>query len=111
MIAKDESPPPSLREVGRRFGIRSYPTKLHSYFPEMCNVISERYLKYQKTSSENNKLEIRQQVRQIAIELHNKGVIPSSGNISKLMTKPSLIIKDAGLAELQLVRRELGYEK
>lgn len=53
----------------------------------------------------------RQQVRQIALELHDKGVNLTSRTVSKFMTKPGVMIEKDAYAELKKVRRELGYEK
>jgi len=47
--ALNEYPPPSLTEVVRRHGYRSY-TTLYKYFPDICRAISAQYADYKKTN-------------------------------------------------------------
>ncbi len=48
--ALNEYPPPSLKEVVRRHGYRSY-TTLYKYFPDICRAISAQHADYQKAIS------------------------------------------------------------
>lgn len=111
VIDRDESPPPSLMEIARRLKITGYPYFFRAHCSDLCDAISARHSQYEKDESERRKKEICQEVRQVALSLHQRGIKPTSGKVSKLLTKPGVLIREPVRTEFKKVRRELGYEK
>jgi hypothetical protein len=107
-IIETECPPPSLKEVARR--LKTSKDLLRRYCLALCNAISQRHATYRKMLGEQKKAEQAQQVRDIAIELHSKGINPTSGSVLRQMLGHPLVFKKKYIQQiLQEVRRELGY--
>jgi AraC-like DNA-binding protein len=107
-IIETEFPPPSLKEVARR--LKTSKDLLRRYCLALCNAISQRHATYSKMLAEQRKAELQQQVWDIALELHSKGINPTSGSVSRQMLGHSLVFKKKYFQQiLQEVRRELGY--
>ena len=109
VLKNEEDPPPSLDEVARCLGYSR--ATLCKYFPELTSAISARRTSYRNACAVERIERLRQQVRQVVLELHANGIIPQSSSVAKLLTKPGAIRHKEALAALQKVRRELGYEK
>ena len=108
--ALKEEPPPSVMKVAKRLGYASSGS-MYQLFPELCYQVSARYKDYQKTRSLENRQKRCQEVRQIALQLHEQGQTPSTVNVSRLLTKPKAFLSIDAQMALREVRCELGYEK
>lgn len=110
VIDSNEFPPPSLMEVARRLKITGYPYFLREHCSDLCDAISERHSQYEKAESERRRHEIYQEVRQTVLSLHQRGIKPTSGKVSELLTKPGVLVERDIHTEFKKIRRELGYE-
>lgn len=108
VLDSDEYPPPSLQQVARR--IKIHHTTLHKHFPDLCREISDRYISHSQESSRQHRGQLRQEVRQVAIELDAKGVNPTNTRVALLLTKPGAMKNRYALAALREVRHQLGWE-
>ena len=72
----------------------------HEYGPpaQLCQI-------YQR------KNQLVQEVRSIAIQLHEEGKERFGYKVSRRLNKPLTIIQDVALEALQEIRKELGYEQ
>src|SRR5438270_9464659 len=61
VLARDEVPPPSLREVAERLG-QTY-TNLHHYFPELSRAIAARYRSHQEAQGARTRAQVREEIR------------------------------------------------
>ena len=109
VLSGNEYPSPSMAEVGRRIGVHD--ETLRNYFPSLCQAISARYLSHRKAASTERQKQLTRQIRQIAFELHDKGVNPNGRSLGKILNKPGVMRREEAVAALREVRRELGYEK
>ncbi|MBW4557152.1 MAG: TniQ family protein [Trichormus sp. ATA11-4-KO1] len=111
VIENDDLPPPSLMEVARQVKITGYPYFWREHCSDLCDTISARHSQYRKAESKKRKSELYEEIRQVALSLHQKGIKPTSGKVSALLTKPAVLLRPHVRAEFKKIRRELGYEK
>jgi hypothetical protein len=107
ILASDEVPPPSLREVARRLG-QTY-TNLRQHLPELSRTISARYRSYQELQGARSRARLREEVREAAIYLHQQGHYPSTNRIADLISRPSSSRSLTGQSARYEVLRELGW--
>jgi len=107
--ALDEAPPPSLQEIVRRLGHKNS-SYLYQYFPELSREISRRYKQYLKTCGLEKRERICQEIRTIALELHESGEKPTNRRVASLLTKPGVLLNKYAQSALHEVRRSLGYD-
>ena len=98
-----------MKKVVQRLAINQ--RKLYRHFPKLCRSISEQYASHQKVC--HLKLTARhcQEVRQITIELDAKQINPTASRVTKLLTKPAVLLSKDVQKALHQVRCELGWEK
>ncbi len=106
ILASDEVPPPSLREVVQRVG-QTY-ANLRQHVPELSRTISARYRRYQELQGARTRARVREEVRQAAIYLHQHGHYPSTNRIADLISRPSSSRSLTGQSARYEVLRELG---
>jgi hypothetical protein len=109
VLESEENPPISVREVARRIGVSD--SYIRIYFPDLCHLISKRYIEYHKNKSQKTIEKLCQEVRQVALELDAQGVNPHSGNVGKHLLKPGILRHKDVASALQEVRCKLGYKK
>jgi len=107
ILARDEVPPPSLREVAQRIG-QTY-ANLRQHLPELSSIISVRYRNYQKLQGARTRRRLREEVRQAAIYLHQQGHYPSTNRIADLLSRPSSSRSLTGQLARYEMLRELGW--
>ncbi|MBD3881718.1 TniQ family protein [Phormidium tenue FACHB-886] len=108
-LQKEEYPPPSMQDVARREGFSVQLVK--RTFPELSKAISARYEMYRKSLKEVRIGKLRQEVRDVALQLHNQRIEPTGARISKYLSKPRSILQQAAIEAVHEIRRELGWEK
>jgi hypothetical protein len=102
---KDE-PPQSLRQVSvvmqydRRF--------LRKHFGRICSKISARYRKYRRAIVEREKNEFREEMRQAAFTLYNKGIYPSRRRVAAMLKRAGRIDRKEAQSLLRSIHLELG---
>jgi hypothetical protein len=107
ILASEEEPPPSLREVARRIG-QTY-TNVRHHVPELSRLISARYRNYQEKQGAQTRARLREEVRRAAIYLHQLGHYPSTNRIAALMSQPSSFRNLTAQSARYEVLRELGW--
>ncbi|MBI4496626.1 MAG: TniQ family protein [Chloroflexi bacterium] len=108
ILAGDEMPPPSLREVGQRLGL-TYATLRH-HLPELCRAISERYRNYQLAQAAETRRRLCQEVREATLRVHEQGVFPSSYRIEALIGRPHALRHRPAREAWRKALRELGWQ-
>lgn len=108
ILNSEEYPFPSLNEISRR--IRLNTTSIRLTYPELSQKLAEKYLQDRSKEAEKRKNQLAQEIKRIAIQLHNEGEEPLGYKVSRRMDKPLTIIQDVALEALQEIRKELGYE-
>ena len=108
VLEGDEYPFPSLKEVSRRLKIGTH--LLRKTCPELSKLISLRYLNDRSDQADIRRRKLREDVRRIAIQLHENGEEPFGYKISEKLDKPLTIIQSVALESLREIRKELGYE-
>jgi len=89
VLAQNEQPPPSMREVARR--LNHSPRELREYFPELCRAISKRRKNYYKIRGKEKLEQQKEQVRQTILEIHSQGLYPSSYKVGLALSEPGLM--------------------
>ena len=107
VLASDERPPPSMREIARRVGVAH--SWLHRQLPELCRAISRRYLAYHQAKGAAKRRQLCAEVRQAALEIHAQGLYPSAHRIAPLISQPGFIRDHEARAAWQDALHELGW--
>jgi hypothetical protein len=107
ILVSDEIPPPSLREVADRLG-QTYANFRH-YLPELSRAIAERYRRYQEAQGERTRARVREEVRQAAITLSERGRYPSTNRIADLVSNHSVMRTLTARSARHEVLQEVGW--
>jgi transcriptional regulator with XRE-family HTH domain len=105
-LASDENPPLTMKEVAERLEYNRRTISRH--FPDLCRAISAKYRQYRQAAQEKKIEQSCEEVRQIALKLHNENVYPSEGRVSELMTKPGDLRNKQVRVTLQELQSELS---
>jgi hypothetical protein len=108
VLASEEYPPPSLRQVTIRLGYCD--SNLKQQFPELCRSISARYLAYRTAHAKEYRQQIRDEVRQAVLKVHAQGMYPNGNRVASLLRTPGTIRHPEALATYHQTLRELGWE-
>ena len=104
----ESNSPLRLRDIAKQLKLSH--TSLYEHFPQLCRKIAECYALHLQQSRVLKKESLSNEVRRIAISLHNQGVYPSVREVEKHLAKPiSLRSSKAALASLREVRRASGF--
>ncbi|MBD1897924.1 helix-turn-helix domain-containing protein [Coleofasciculus sp. FACHB-129] len=106
MLASDEKPPLTMKEAAERLNHDRRTISRH--FPNLCHAIAAKSRRYRKAAHEKKIEQSCEEVRQIALKLHNENVYPSEGRVSQLMTKPGDLRNKKVRATLQELQSELS---
>ncbi len=107
--ALQEFPPPSLLEITRRLGYQNN-SYLYQYFPELCYSISKRYREHNNASGQEKRKRIRQEIETIALTLHSQGQKPTQSRVTRLLTKPGIMLSPSARQTLNEILHSLGYD-
>ena len=107
VLAGDESPPPSMREIARRLGVHH--SFLLQQLPELCRAISARYLAYRQEKGATKRRGLCDEVRQAVYEVHGWGLYPSASRVAALISQPGFIRDHEARAAWQEALRDLGW--
>lgn len=107
--ALKEFPPPSLLSINRRLGYKNN-SYLYRYFSELSREISKRYKEYQKARGQEKRERICQEIIDIAQLLHETGHKPTQARVTKLLSKPAVMLSWYAKKTLRDVQSSLGYE-
>ena len=107
VLAGDEAPPPSMREVARRLG--THHSFLLKKLPELCRTISARYLAYQRKTGAQKRRRLCAEIQQAVHEVHGWGLYPSASRIAPLLSQPGFIQDHVAQVAWQEALHELGW--
>jgi TniQ len=106
-LQTSEEPPPSVRELGRRWGYDV--SKLISHFPDLCRSISQRYVKY-RTSKRAQRLQRKcNEIRQTMYDLHEQGYYPSQVRVQKFLSMSAAFKEHEARTTWRETMQELGW--
>ena len=108
ILATDEQPPPSLREVAQRLGDTTL--YLRHHLPELCRAISERHLNYQRARGSETRARVRDEVHRATYRVHAEGHYPSARRVAPLLSDPVSIRSKPARAAWHEALRELGWQ-
>jgi hypothetical protein len=108
VLRDNENPPPCMREVARRLGYGS--AHLWKNFPDLCRVISERYLEYQTKKGQQRLERIYDKMRNVIEMILNQASYPSFWRIEKSLGRG--IFRDPRIVAIrQRILQELGWKQ
>ncbi|MBI4320947.1 MAG: TniQ family protein [Chloroflexi bacterium] len=107
VLADDEFPPPSIREVADRLGRPD--TLLRHRLPELCRPISARHLDYRKELRRQRTKRLCAEVRKAVWTIHAQGLYPSARRVALLLSQPGSIRDPAARDTWQASLHELGW--
>ncbi len=87
IIDAEEVPAPSMAKVAQRIGHDQ--SHLVERFPALCRSISRRYFDFRTARRKAWLQGVAEEVRQVVMELHEKGIYPSHEQIKRRLTTPS----------------------
>lgn len=99
-----EDPPPSLQEVGQRFGYQ--PTTLYKINQVACHAIAERFTRYRRELRAKRLQGYASEIRQIALHLQAEQVTLTQRHISRYLVQPA-ILRDP---HVRALLREICHE-
>ncbi|WP_375479713.1 TniQ family protein [uncultured Nostoc sp.] len=104
---KNNKVPSSITSIAIKMKVNH--KTLYKYFPDLYNEIKKKYITY----TQQHKLQILNQnyyeIRKAVIELHNKGIKPTSGKIIKIIGVPRVTLNKQNHLILKEIWLELGY--
>lgn len=107
VLADEEHPPPSMREVGRRFEYRA--PDLYRHFPELCSAISARYKAYLAARCRERRQRLCAEVREAALNVYAQGLYPSGHRVAAMLRVPKSVLVPEVRATWRETLRELGW--
>jgi transcriptional regulator with XRE-family HTH domain len=108
VLAREEQPPPALRQVAKRLGYSLSP--LYRHCPDLCAAISARYLAAEKERGQEVLQRLCAEVRQAVAQLHAQDKYPSASRVATLLRAPGAIRHPVALATRHEALRQLGWE-
>jgi transcriptional regulator with XRE-family HTH domain len=108
VLAREEQPPPALRQVARRLGYGL--SSLYRHCSDLCAAISARYLAAEKERGQARLHRMRAEVRQAVAQLHAQDKYPSASRVATLLSAPGAIRHPVAIATRHEALRQLGWE-
>jgi hypothetical protein len=102
-------PPPSLEATAKVLG--HHRETLYRNFKDLCRAISAKYDKYEQIRYLNSINECCEEVRQVVLQLHDRGIYPSEARVSQYLAKPGHLRYKKVRAVLQETRKNLSLKK
>jgi transcriptional regulator with XRE-family HTH domain len=99
VLQSEEYPPPSMREVAQRLNYDQ--SHLRKHFPDLCEVISARYLAYQQRRRLDRLRKMNDQVQQAAEILQEQAGSLSERQVGKMIGKRGIFKEEEVRASLK----------
>ncbi|MCU1264551.1 MAG: hypothetical protein JWM21_869 [Acidobacteria bacterium] len=103
LVSSNIYPPPSLTQIAGQFKVS--PQVLRAMCPQLCEIITGRRTKWKQKQREL----IEEEVREVGMALHRRGMYPSFPRVSALLKTPSHLVRERYRNVLRQLQRELGY--
>jgi len=104
--ALNEEPPRPLKQVAD--SLHRDRSELYLYWGELCRAIAARYIEYKKECARKKRLILEEQVRQIVLELNQRGLHPTRERVILLLHNPPMTSFVALTEVLREIREELN---
>lgn len=102
------NPPPSVKEIAIILGCDR--RLLYKKGPELCKLISQRYLKYIKKNADERVESLKKRVIDTVKILNNRGIYPSRRKVEEYLKMPGVIkegaIRSVWKQEIEKVKRQ-----
>jgi AraC-like DNA-binding protein len=102
--ALKEEPPRPLRQVAA--SLHRDRGELYQCSDELCRAIAARYIEYKKECARRKRLALKEQVHQIVLELHQRGLHPTRERVILLLRDPPM----TSFVTLNEILREIREE-
>ncbi|HEY1354221.1 MAG TPA: hypothetical protein VGF67_31800, partial [Ktedonobacteraceae bacterium] len=100
--------PLGIYQIAKQLGYPAH--QLLHHFPQQCEQVTQQAKEYRRQRREKRKAQVRKEVRQAVITLHEQGIFPTDRNVRALLSDPNLM----RLAEARITRHamlcEIGLE-
>lgn len=106
IVERNPFPPRSLSEIARELGYD--PSHLPQHFPQQCAQISARFLDYLQQQGCASRQRMYDEVRQVALQIHEEGHYPSLKRVKERVSKLAYALEPEGVAARHDVLKELG---
>jgi transcriptional regulator with XRE-family HTH domain len=106
ILASEEDPPPTMKEVAIRIGYDR--RTIFNHFPDLCRSISSKCRIYNKACHIRKIEQLCKEVQEIVFKLHHQGEYPTEARVSELMSNPGYFRYNQIRTQLDKTRRELG---
>ncbi len=106
-LLDDTTPPPSVRELAKRFGFGE--KRIRRHFPDLCTEIIQRYQEYRKNRRITRLQQIHDDVKDAILCLYTEGYYPSLPRVRTLLQDKKYWIKDVNDAWREIMR-ELHFD-
>ncbi len=104
----EQEEPLGIYQIAKQLGYSAH--QLVHHFPQECEQMTQRAREYRRQRREKRKAQVRKEVRQAVITLHEQGIFPTDGKVRASLSDPNLM----RLAEARITRhailREIGLE-
>lgn len=104
--ALEEIPPRPMKELARELNFEV--STLRRRYKELCRQISARYIAYARGEAEEMRRQVREEVREAAITLIERGLHPTDQRVRPLLKKWQNRYFAERSATLRSIRREFG---
>jgi DNA-binding Lrp family transcriptional regulator len=105
----ESSSPLCLRDIAEQLKLSH--TSLYNYFPELCGQIAARYSQHREEMAKAKKEQIRQEIKQIAIDLYEEGIYPTVRNVAQRFSiRRYLRSNKVALVALREVRHKINQK-
>ena len=101
------SPPPSMREVGRK--LKRDARHIQELFPQESRAISARFLSCQQEQRQRRISDLVVRIQQTVRELHNDGTYPSQELVARTLGRTGGVWAPEACAAWRAAMSELGY--
>ncbi|MDJ0730847.1 MAG: TniQ family protein [Crocosphaera sp.] len=105
LLKENREPPMSMEEVARQLGYDR--RTIFRHCPELCRLVSAKYIKYQKRTHIQKLDDCCAEVRQAVFDLHTQGKYPSEAKVAQLISRPSFFRYKRVRKALQEARQSL----
>ena len=96
---------PLAHQLGYRDGVLLY------HFPQECIVLTKKVQEYRRQRKEQRLAQLRNEIRQAMLTLHEQGVYPSQNKVADLLSDPNVLIRSDARAIWHALCRELGWDR
>ena len=98
-----------MEELARRLEIHR--RTIFRHFPELCQVISAKYDKFQKVCHCQAIEQSCREVKQAVLKLYSEGLYPSEGRVAQLISKPGYLRYKQVRAAIEEARLDSSTER